>query len=118
MSCLFFAAERRITLRQSAAQAEAHFDMRKIHTSLNLPSGGGRVVVFDRETISGQRENLACFDVDGHTKWTAKLPTSDPTDCFIAVRMDGDLVLANSFSCYTVWLDAATGRTIRAQFTK
>jgi hypothetical protein len=93
--------------------------MRKIHTSLNLPNGGDRVVVFAWETISGQkRENLVCLDVDGHIKWTAKLPTNDPTDCFVAVRMDGDLVLANSFSCYAVWLDAATGRTIRAQFTK
>ena len=91
---------------------------RNVHSSLDLPSGAGRLTLYDWETISSIRENLVCIDLDGNVKWQAQLPTNDPLDCFVAVRMDGDLMRANSWSCYVVWLDAATGRTIRTQFTK
>lgn len=92
--------------------------MRKIYTSLDLPDGAGRLVVFDWETDSRSDENLVCLEPDGHLRWTAKLPTSDPTDCFVGVRMDGNLVFANSWSGCAVRLDPATGRTLRTQFTK
>jgi outer membrane protein assembly factor BamB len=92
--------------------------MGSICTSVDLPGGAGRVVVFDWETGSGREENLVCFEPGGRVRWKAKLPTSDPSDCFVAVALDGDLVRANSMSCYAVWLDPATGRTVRTQFTK
>jgi outer membrane protein assembly factor BamB len=91
--------------------------MRKIYTSVDLPDGAGRVVVFDWETGPGSDENLVCVESNGRVRWRAKLPTSD-SDCFVAVRMDGDLVRANSMSCYAVWLDPATGKILRTQFTK
>ena len=93
-------------------------DMRNIYMSVDLPNGAGRLVVFDWETGSGSDENLVCLGLDGRVRWKAKLPTSDPSDCFVAVRLDGDLVRANSWSCYAVWLDPSTGRTLRTQFTK
>jgi hypothetical protein len=83
--------------------------MRKIYTSVDLPNGAGRSVVFDWEAVSGSEENLVCFEPNGRVRWRAKLPTTAPTDCFVAVRLDGDLVRANSMSCYAVWLDPATG---------
>jgi hypothetical protein len=92
--------------------------MRNIHTSVDLPNGVGRLVLFDWETGSGSDENLVCLEPNGRVRWRAKLPTNDPSDCFVAVRLDRDLVRANSWSGYAVRLDPATGRTLRTQFTK
>ncbi len=92
--------------------------MREIYTSVDLPNGVGRLVIFDWETGTGSQENLVCLEPDGRVRWRATLPTGDPSDCFVAVGLDGDLVRANSMSCYAVWLDPATGRALRTLFTK
>jgi hypothetical protein len=92
--------------------------MRKIYKSADLPGGAGRLVVFEWEGSQGRDQNLVCFEPNGRVCWRAKLPTTDRSDCFVAVTLDGDLVRANSISCYAVWIDPATGETLRTQFTK
>ena len=92
--------------------------MRKISNSVDLADGTGRVVVFELEASSRPDQNLVCFDPAGQVRWKAEFPTSDPTDCFIEVRVEKDLVLANSFSGYLIKIDPATGRTLQTQFTK
>jgi outer membrane protein assembly factor BamB len=85
---------------------------------LDLPDGA-RVVVYDWLGCSAPVENLVCLNSDGTIRWRAKLPeNAGPSDCFVAVRMDGDLLLANTWSCYAVWLDPKTGETLRQSFTK
>ena len=92
--------------------------MREIYTSVDLPNDAGRLVIFNWETGTGSDENLVCLEPDGRIRWRATLPTNDHSDCFVAVQLDGALVRANSWSSYAVWLDPATGRTLRTQFTK
>jgi len=92
--------------------------MRKIYKSVDLPNGSGRLVVFEWGPGQEPEQNLMCFEPDGRVRWRATLPTNDPGDCFVAVKLDGDLIRANSMSCYAVWLDPRTGETLRTQFTK
>jgi outer membrane protein assembly factor BamB len=92
--------------------------MRKISTSVDLVGGAGRVVVFEPEASSRQDQNLVCFDPDGQVRWKAELPTSDPADCFVEVRLERSLVVANCFSGYLIRIDPASGRTLQTQFTK
>jgi outer membrane protein assembly factor BamB len=92
--------------------------MTKISKSVDLAGGAGRVVVFELDVSLRPDQNLVCFDPAGHVRWKAELPTSDPTDCFIEVRVEKDLVLANSFSGYLIKIDPATGRTLQTQFAK
>ena len=90
--------------------------MEKITKSVDLPDATGKVVIL--ETGSKQDKNLVCLDLDGSRRRGAELPTTDPNDCFVAVRIENDLVVANSWrSCYVVWIDPMTGQTIRTQFT-
>jgi hypothetical protein len=80
---------------------------------------GARIVVYDWSGDSARRENLVCLNSDRTIRWRAKLPeNTGPSDCFVGVRMDGDLLLANTWSCYAVWLDPKSGQTLRYTFTK
>ena len=92
--------------------------MRKIYTSVDLPNDAGRLVVFEWAPGSGPEDNLVCFEPDGRVRWKAKLSTSDPSDCFVSVTLEGDLIRANSMSCHAVWLDPPTGEAVRTQFTR
>lgn len=92
--------------------------MRKIYTSVDLPNDAGRLVVFEWGQGSEPDENLVCFEPDGGVRWKAKLPTSGAGDCFVSVALEGDLIRANSMSCYAVWLDPRTGQAVRQHFTK
>lgn len=92
--------------------------MRKIHKSADLPDGSGRVVIFEWEGRQHRDENLVSFEPDGRVRWRAKLPSTDASDCFVALTLDGDLVRANSMTGYAVWIDPATGKSLGKQFTK
>jgi hypothetical protein len=92
--------------------------MKGIFQAADLPDGAGRVVVYEWEAGSKRDENLVCLGDDGQVRWKAQLPTNELADCFVGVRIENDLVVANSFSCYAVWIDPATGLTLRTQFTK
>ena len=55
---------------------------------------------------------------DGSAAWTALPPGGDLQDAWTAVRVDGQQVVANSWSCFEVRLDLDTGKEITRQFTK
>jgi hypothetical protein len=92
--------------------------MEKISKSVDLPDGTGQVVIFEPKADSKQEHNLVCLGEDGQIKWTAQLPTTEPADCFVEVRIENDLVVANSISCYAVWIDPTTGQILQTQSTK
>ena len=56
--------------------------------------------------------------VDGTVIWTALPPDGEPQDAWVAVRVDGSRVIANSWSCYLVILNLDTGEEIKRTFTK
>ena len=55
---------------------------------------------------------------DGSVRWTAIPPKVEPQDARTAVRLEGQRVIANSWSCYLVQLDLETGNEIARTFTK
>ena len=91
--------------------------MRREYQSVTLPDGA-RAIILDWTNSQGPDQNLVCTEPDGRVRWTAELPTTDPTDCFVAVRQDGNRLLANTMSCHAVWIDPATGQTLKTQFTR
>jgi hypothetical protein len=55
---------------------------------------------------------------DRSAPWTALPPRNDMDDAWTAVRIDGQQVVANSWSCFEVRLDLNTGLEITRTFTK
>jgi hypothetical protein len=84
---------------------------------VSLP-GGDKAVLYDmppdRAHVVG---NLACEAADGTLRWSASPGTLGP-DAFVAVRTDGELLLANTWSGYALWLDPGSGEEVRREFTK
>jgi hypothetical protein len=91
--------------------------MRNEYQSINF-ADGSRAVLFDWMDGRSQDRNLVCVDPHGNVRWIAELPTTDPIDCFVDIRQDGELLLANSTSCYAVWIEPNTGQILKIQFTK
>jgi hypothetical protein len=54
---------------------------------------------------------------DGSVAWTA-LPPRNADDAWTAVRVDGQQVVAYSWSCFEVRVDLSTGLEISRAFTK
>ena len=86
---------------------------------VNLPDKTGRLVLRD---WSGQsepyRHNLTLIDSDGEVVWVAELPKLAPPDFFVDVRVDGENIQANTWSCYLVTIERSTGRILDKIFTK
>jgi hypothetical protein len=55
---------------------------------------------------------------DGSAAWIAPPPRDDMDDAWTAVRVDGQQVIANSWSYFEVRLDLNSGREISRTFTK
>lgn len=55
---------------------------------------------------------------DGSAAWTVLAPRGDIQDAWTAVRLDGPQVVANSWSCFEVRFDLATGTEMARLFTK
>lgn len=55
---------------------------------------------------------------DGSVRWTAIPPKVEPQDAWTVVRLEGPLVIANSWSGYLVQFDLETGDEIARTFTK
>lgn len=90
-----------------------------IYKTIALPDGKKRILLFDSPAgNTGRLENLICVDHEGGLFWTAKLPKDTLPDTFISARMEGDVIIANTWSCFAVTIDAATGKTLSCVFTK
>lgn len=55
---------------------------------------------------------------DGSTVWTASPPNGESQDAWTAVRLDGQHLVANSWSGYLVELNVESGQEVTRTFTK
>jgi len=55
---------------------------------------------------------------DGSAAWTALPPRGEQQDAWTTVRVDGQQMVADSWSAFEVRLDLDTGKEITRQFTK
>jgi hypothetical protein len=82
---------------------------------------GGRIVVI-YDYLAGPRHatfrNVEAFDDAGAKLWTAEHPSRcDPADAYVEFMSEVPLVVWN-FACFRCTLDPATGKLLRADFTK
>jgi hypothetical protein len=90
-----------------------------IYKTIALPDGKSRILLFDSPAGSGGRlENLVCVDHEGALIWTAQLPKDTLPDAFLSARMEGAVIVANTWSCFAVTIDPRTGKTLGCAFTK
>lgn len=83
--------------------------------SLALPGGADRLVLVP--TNDGYCEALVAERADGSEGWSAYPPDGDK-DAWVAVRIDGGTVLANSYSGWLIRFDPESGSEVERHFTK
>ncbi len=62
--------------------------------------------------------NLVRLDSRGEIIWTAQLPELTNPDDFVDVSFHGNVLAANTWSCFLVTLDVNTGKLLTSAFTK
>ncbi len=71
---------------------------------------GERCIVVGEPDIATKNDrNLYCFDGAGHQVWRGTAPDMSGPDHYVAARVEGDHVIAHSWSGYRVVLDLASG---------
>ena len=83
--------------------------------SLALPGSADRLAF--EPTGDGYFSALTVVRADGSQGWRA-YPPEGAEDAWVAARIDGDTVLANSFSGWLVRLDSRSGRELERTATK
>jgi hypothetical protein len=80
-----------------------------------LPNDRGQLELPD--TGDGYISAVICRRPDGSVGWQA-LPPEGDGDAWVTVFLEGDAVVANSWSCWRVLYDMTTGTETARHFTK
>ena len=86
-----------------------------VANGISLPDGSGQLELPDAE--DGYVSAVICKRPDGTVRWRA-LPPEGASDAWVTIRLDGDEVVTNSWSCWRVRFDLATGTETGRLFTK
>jgi hypothetical protein len=83
-------------------------------------AGGDRIVLFRYEAGGPKtQDNLVRIRANGAVVWEAAPPEPSAGDSWVAVEWVPDEgLVANSWSCWRVRIDPATGESIDREFTK
>lgn len=82
-----------------------------------VPGSSDTIVIGDTADRAVRYERLCRMTCDGRRLWTVS-PPNGAGDAWVSARVDGDEVVARSWSCYLVWLDLDTGCELRRELTK
>jgi hypothetical protein len=84
-----------------------------------FPAAAGWLVLLHHQAVCGKRlRNLLYVDSNGLERWRAHLPKGTVPDSFVDVEVEGGTIVASTWSCYRMVLDANTGATVSVKFTK
>jgi hypothetical protein len=84
-----------------------------------FPAAAGWLVLLHHQSVRGKRfRNLLYVDSNGLELWRAHLPKDTVPDSFVDVKVEGDSIVAWTWSSYRMVLDAHTGETVRVELTK
>ncbi len=82
-----------------------------------LGADGDELVLFDY--VDGPKVFANLIRRRGSVEvWRAAPPLPTSPDAWVSARVEGDEVVAQSWSGFRVWLDLADGSEIRREFTK
>lgn len=87
-------------------------------TALPIPGSGDILDLATTDDGIGYTASITRRRSDGSSIWTVMPPEAPKQDAWVAVRLEGPRVIANSWSGYLVHLDLNTGGEIVRTFTK
>lgn len=87
-------------------------------TELPIPDSTDVLVLHQSGSPSDHVASISRRAADGEVVWTVEPPVRSTGDAWVAVRIEGTSVLANTYSCYLVALDLVTGEELSRKFTK
>ncbi len=82
---------------------------------IGLPDGFGEVEL--PETQDGYIARIVCRDSDGSVRWEA-VPPDGAADSWVAVDVLPGIVVARSWSCWSIDIDLVSGKEASRRFTK
>lgn len=125
---VYSVAEGELTIRQEdEAVVRWRGKPRNINVKEVLPLGDSDdcLVLLDwREAAEISRSNLIRIGPDGSVKWEVAVPRERvlgidrSSDVYVAVKLQGTRVLANSFLGFLDHIDLLTGRVVESIFVK
>jgi hypothetical protein len=83
---------------------------------LVLPEGGCRISLKSYSETKPNEPNLSCYDRVGEKLWDAE--EAQTSDKWVAVRLEGNRIVANSFGGFLCELDRANGKIVSSKFVK
>ncbi len=86
-------------------------------TRIDLPDGG-RLVLHDFTAADAERGAIVRLDSAGRRLWIACPPKGEGQDAFVALRIECDEVVADSFQGLSLRLDLKTGTVRGGAFVK
>jgi len=87
-------------------------------TTMPIPDSDDTLDLAPTDDGLGYAASITRRGADGSVRWTAIPPEGTRQDAWMAVRLEGARVIADSWSCYLVELDLETGSEVARTFTK
>jgi hypothetical protein len=63
-------------------------------------------------------ESISLIEPGGDIRWTARPDAGTSDDVWVEAHIEGDSILAHTWSCYIVRLSLASGGVLESVFTK
>lgn len=86
-------------------------------TQIDL-SDGDRLILHGLSAPEGERGAIVRLHSTGRPRWIAHPPKGEGQDAFVALRVEGDAVVADSFQGLSLRLDLKTGAVLGGAFVK
>jgi hypothetical protein len=77
-----------------------------------------QLLPYDSSGAPKQFQNLSRCLASGEKVWVAELPSRSDNDAYVNVQIEGERVVAWSWSCYRVELNMVSGSIENSTFTK
>lgn len=86
-------------------------------TQIDLPDGD-RLILHGLTAPEAERGAIVRLHSTGRSRWIAHPPKGEGQDAFIAMRVEGDAVVADSFQGLSLRLELKTGAMLGGAFVK
>lgn len=85
-----------------------------------MPGDDSAIVLLDYMAMGkGPQRNLMKVRNDGSIAWIADIPDTGDQECYLSMDLGpAGTILANTWLCYRVSIDAGTGKILGKSFTK